>query len=108
MHMTKKFRQAFIDALDASGYSVAQVSRDTGVSTEQLYKLCQRETASTNVDDAVKLAHYFGKSLDEFLEDRTAYDRQEIVALYNQLTEQQREFLLDSTKGILSRKHHDN
>lgn len=93
--MLRKFRDALIETLASSGATVAQVARDTGVSEEQLKKVRQREGASTNVDDAVKVAHYFGMSLDEFLNDQTKVIRAEVLAQYAQLSIQERAFLRD-------------
>ena len=91
--MLRKFREALIETLAGTGESVAQVARGAGVSEEQLKKVRQREGASTNVDDAVKVAHYFGMSLDEFLHDRTTEIRAEVLAQYAQLTPAERSLL---------------
>jgi transcriptional regulator with XRE-family HTH domain len=98
-HMTKSFRSALLDALETGDASLRQVADGAGVSYEQLKKICQRETASTNVDDAVKIAGFFGVSLDEFLGNDLVSTRSEIVHLYNQLSEAEREILLDAARG---------
>ena len=97
--MAKRFRQALIEHLDKTGKTVAEVARATGVSPEQLKKVRQRDTASTNVDDAVKVAHYFGVSIDEFLGDTTIQDRSEMLDLYSQLSEQEQAFLIDVARA---------
>ena len=91
--MAKTFRDAFLAALARTGTPVKRVAEEAGVSYEQLKKLKGREGSSTNVEDAIKIARYFGYSLDEFIEDRTVQDRAEIVALYNQLTPRERAIL---------------
>lgn len=103
--MTKRFRQAFIERLEQTGETVAQVARGAGVSVEQLKKVRQRDTASTNVDDAVQIAHYFGLSLDEFLEDATIQERSEMLSLYMQLSPQERAFLLEVARARAARGH---
>lgn len=100
--MAKPFREAFIEAVEGSGVSVAEVALKSGVSKEQLNKLKQRPGAKTNVDDAIKVAGYFGKTLDQFLEDDEALIRSEIVDLYNQLTDQERQMILGAAKGALA------
>ena len=97
--MTKRFRQAFLERLQQTGKTVAEVSRGTGVSLEQLKKVKQRDTASTNVDDAVLVAHFFGLSLDEFLGDTTIRDRSEMLDAYSRLSSQERSFLLEVAKA---------
>lgn len=91
--MTKRFRDAFLEALAATGTSLRKVASETGISEDQLKKLKQRESASTNVDDAIKVANFFGYTLDEFLEDETVQDRAEIVRLYMQLSPRERAIL---------------
>lgn len=91
--MTKRFRDAFLEALESTGTPLRRVATATGISEDQLKKLKQRESASTNVDDAIKVANFFGYTLDEFLGDRTVEDRAEIVALYNQLSARERAIL---------------
>jgi transcriptional regulator with XRE-family HTH domain len=97
--MTKTFRDALKEAVAMRATPIKQVAAETGVSYEQLKKVLQREGASTNVDDAVKVAHFFGFSLDEFLGDTTAQDRIEIVEQYNRLSPQERDLLRDVARG---------
>ncbi len=98
--MPKLFRQALIEALKHTGKPLAEVAEKAGVSYEQLKKVRQREDATTNVDDARKVANAFGVSLDEFLEDQTAQDRLEIASLYSQLSEAERRLILAAARGM--------
>lgn len=101
--MAKRFRDAFIERLEQTGKTVAEVARGTGVSAEQLKKVRQRDPSSTNVDDAVKIAHYFGLSIDEFLSDTTITDRSEMMDIYSQLSDQEQAFLLDVARARAAR-----
>lgn len=103
----RSFRDAFLDALAQSGATLKDVHRATGVSYEQLRKLKDRPGASTNVDDAVKLAHHFGFTLDEFLQDRELPDRLRIVELYNQLSPQERDLLRATARGLADHNSSD-
>ena len=91
--MTKTFRDALLSAIEQSGISLKAVADGAGVSYEQLKKVRQWPDASTNVDDAVRVANYFGLTLDEFLGDPLASDRAAAVALYMQLSERERRIL---------------
>ena len=86
--MSRKFRDAFLDALDQSGLSLRAVAIGSGVSESQLKKLRQRENATTNVDDAKKVAEFFGLGLDDFLDDPGLSRPVEIVELYSRLPHQ--------------------
>lgn len=97
--MSKTFRAALLEALEVNDESLRSVCEATKVSYEQMKKVKQRDTASTNVDDAVRIANHFGMSIDEFLDDDTQYRRSVAVSLYNQLTEAEIEILLAAARG---------
>lgn len=98
--MAKLFRDALLDAIQRTGISLQRVADVSGVSYEQLKKLKQGKSQSTNVDDAVKVAHVFGLSLDEFLGDTTPQDRREIVDLWLKLSEAERDLLKAASVGL--------
>lgn len=100
--MRKTFRDALLAAISRPNVSLKAIADGSNVSYEQLKKLKQGKSKTTNVEDAMRVANYLGMSLDEFLGDDTALIRSEIVDLYSQLTPQQREFLLASVKGVLA------
>lgn len=97
--MAKKFRDALIEALDRTGWKLQAVCEAAGVSYEQMKKVRAGKSASTNVDDALKMAHAFGLSLDEFVGDTTVEDRQEVVALWREISEAEREILRAAARG---------
>lgn len=98
--MAKTFRQALIDALKQTGRTLRSIAKESGVSYDQLKNLKQGRSQSTNVDDAIKVANAFGVTLEEFVDDQSVIIRSEIVELYNQLSEQERKFLLASARGV--------
>jgi len=97
--MALKFRDAFLAALKVSNRSIPEIAAAAEVSKDQLNKLKQRPVASTNVDDAVRIANAFGLDIAEFLEDNTAQDRAAILGLYSQLTDRERSILLAASKA---------
>ncbi len=100
--MTKSFREAFLEALDLTGWSVPEVTRRSGVSSDQLNKLKQRENAKTNVDDARLVANAFGYTLDEFLSDQLSDDRKELADLWRQLTSRERTLIRSAAQALPS------
>jgi transcriptional regulator with XRE-family HTH domain len=98
--MTKSFREALLDAVIREGTSLRAVATRANVSYEQLKKLSQGKSQSTNVDDAVLIAHSFGLSLDEFLGDTTIQDRAQAIALWQQLSEAERDLLKAAARGL--------
>lgn len=102
--MTKRFYDALRDALDAAQMSIPTLCERAGVSKDQVTKFMQRGAkgdlrASTNVDDAVKLAHALGFTLDEMLQDETAALRSEAVSLWRELSQEEREILRAAARG---------
>lgn len=107
MIMTKTFRDAFIEALETTGQSIAEVARKAGVSKDQLTKLKQRENAKTNVDDARRVAEAFGKTLDEFIDGQIASTDIELAKLLRQLAPEERQFLLNAAKAQIAARDID-
>jgi transcriptional regulator with XRE-family HTH domain len=101
--MVRQFKEALEAHRKEQGVSLKDVADGSGVSYEQLKKVGQRENASTNVDDARKVANHFGLTLDEFLGDRTIEARIEIVQLYNQLSPEERRILQAAALGLSAR-----
>lgn len=101
--MPRRFYDALKEALNGSGWSIARLCQEAGVSTDQVTKFMQRagkgERASTNVDDAVKLANALGFTLDEMLQDETAILRSEAVDLWRALTPEERDILRAAARG---------
>jgi len=97
--MKLSFQQALLSHLDAHGESLRSIALATGVSYEQLKKVKQRG-GSTNLEDAVRVANFFGKTIEEFLGDASARERLEILDLYNQLGKQEQDHLLATARAF--------
>lgn len=72
--MERTFKDALDFALQVTGRSLRSVATSSDVSYEQLKGLRQGKAASTNVDDAVKVARSFGATVDDFLTGRLGND----------------------------------
>ena len=108
----EKFREALIRRVHASGISVSELSRRTGVSKSQLDKLMQRRVTTTNVDDAAKLVQFFGETLESFLgvapPDAAHGDAvSRIRLLVGQLSPAEQEMLEAQIAGLVSRRRSD-
>lgn len=66
-HMVMTFAHALKKAMEARSISLRKIAELSGVSYEQLKKLNQGKSQSTNVDDAQRVAAALGMSLDQFL-----------------------------------------
>jgi transcriptional regulator with XRE-family HTH domain len=97
----RNFRESLLQKLNETGISLRQVAEGSGVSYEQLKKIKQIETRSTNVEDAMKVAHYFGLTLDELMTDQEASGQLEIIGLLESLSVEARTFLINAAKAQL-------
>lgn len=103
------FKQALRKALDARpDLSIRKVAMGAGVSYDQLRMVLKRDTATTNVEDGVKVAAYFGMELSQFLEIPEEQRPAEIVEVYNQLPEHMRQKIVAYGRGMLDSLDQDN
>ncbi|OJH45168.1 helix-turn-helix transcriptional regulator [Paracoccus sp. SM22M-07] len=103
--MSRTFREALNERTGPGKASLKEVADKAGVSYEQLKKVRQGKSGSTNVEDALRVAAFFGLTLNEFLADDLAEDRAEIVQTYNALSEEERQILRDAARGRADRDH---
>ena len=96
------FREALISAIARTDVSVADISRSTGVSKDQLHKLVQRRVDSTNVADAVRIATFFGQSIEEFLEVPQDSELERVRAMVALLTPDQLVMFEAQLSGLLA------
>lgn len=105
MRRFASFRDAFVAHLERTGATVADIARKRGLSKGQLDKLRQGRTQKTNVDDAVEIAAYFGKSVDEFIGKEPDAPTARIAELAALLSDEERAFLLHQLEFAASRKN---
>lgn len=103
------FRESFLLHVEQSGKSLRHIAEGSDVSYEQLKKLKQGKALTTNVDDAIKIARFFGKTLDEFLDDPSIRKDAELLSLLSDLQPQEREFLLNAARAQIDarRRSHE-
>lgn len=65
--MTQSFVDALQFALSKTGLSVREIAKRSEVPYERLRQVARGRTASTNADDAYRIARAFGVSYEEFL-----------------------------------------
>lgn len=89
----KSFREAFVAHLEQTGEKISDIAEAKGVSAQQLYKVKQGKSDSTNVEDAQKVASYFGMTLDDFLGSDPSTTPHRLTLLYSRLSDQKRQRL---------------
>ena len=96
------YRESLIAHMDAAGISAAELARQTGVAKTKIDKLRQRVTVDTTVTDAIKMAHHFGKTMEEFMGLAARADRIEgLMVLLRRLSPEQERMLAAQIQGLL-------
>lgn len=106
LSMKEMFREAFIRHVRVYGVSLAEVARQTGVSKYLLNALHQRKTQAPNVHDAIRIAAFFGKTVEEFMRPESGEKQGEnrLRALAARLTEEERAVLEAQIEVLLRRR----
>ena len=93
------FRDRALAEFKRQKMSKAELSRRSGVSYHAIDKFLKRHGATTSSENAAAIARALGISVD----DAVGYE--ELRAVYSQLDEAQRRFLLASARGLLGEDH---
>lgn len=99
------FRERFIREVEAAGLTSAEISKATGVPKPLIDKLRQRRAEATNVDAAIRLARFFGMTVEE-MAGTTAGNPEisEILALILRLSPEERALVLAQLEGVAARR----
>lgn len=102
--MEKSFSEALIMHIETSGRSVSEIAAAAGVNRDALYKVRSGKTKNMAVDDAVKVAAAFGKTIEEFMGLNEARVKSELQQQLDLLTDQERALLLGSIKAVVGQR----
>ncbi len=105
--MSKTFSQAFNDHLSEANVKITEVARGSGVTKEALYSLKYGKTRNMSVDDAIKVAAYFGETVEEFMGQKPRRLRDALLDQIQQLSERERRILEVSLKAVLAEREVD-
>lgn len=99
------FRERFIREVEAAGLTSAEISKATGVPKPLIDKLRQRRAEATNVDAAIRLARFFGMTVEEMAGSAPENPEiAEILALILRLSPEEKALVLAQLEGIASRR----
>ena len=95
-----KFRDALVAHFERTGVTAAELSRRTGVAKTQIDKLRQGKATTTNVDDAILIAEFFGKTVNDFVSATAPSRIDRIVEIVSALSQSEQEFLLRQIESL--------
>lgn len=102
--MNGSFRDALIWHLETTQTRVADLTRATGVSRDVINKLLSGASRSTAAENAILIAAYFGKSLEQFIRRDDTEPHQSLAALTELLTPDEERLLAAQVRGILGQR----
>lgn len=100
----KTFADALREHIERTGATVTQIARGSGVNRDALYALKQGKSQNMIVDDAIRVANYFGLTVEEFMGLSPAQVRDQLVEQIARLTPQEQAILEASLTAILSQR----
>jgi lambda repressor-like predicted transcriptional regulator len=89
------FKDRVLAALDVAGISKAELSRRSGVPYHAIDKFLKRDNATTSAENASAIAKTLGITVDGDQE------YEQLREMFYRLSEEQRQFLLASVRGLL-------
>lgn len=100
--MANDFRDALLYHMEKEGTSITELVSATGVSRDVINKLRARPNSSTTVENAMLIAAYYGKTVNQFisLEETDANDA--AASLVSLLTPEERRLLEAQMRGLLA------
>jgi hypothetical protein len=102
--MEYTFRNALIWHLDNGPYKIAELVRLSGVTRDIINKLKFRENASTDVDNARKIAACYGKTIEQFIRLGEVDNADKMRALSSLLLPEEQSLIEAQIRGILDRR----
>lgn len=102
--MSADFRKALIWHMDHHGTAIADLVKATGVSRDVINKLKAREGSSTTAENAMLIAAYYGKSVNDFVALREASEATRTAAMLDLLQPEERRLLQAQIRGLLSER----
>lgn len=99
--MASDFRNALLWHMKKHDTSISDLVKATGVSRDVINKLRAREGASTTAENALLIASYYGKSVNDFITLQDEDEARRTSALLDLLTPEERQLLTAQIRGLL-------
>lgn len=99
--MSGDFRDALLWHMERHGTSITELVEGTGVSRDVINKLKARADSSTTVENAVRIAAFYGKSVNQFLARREVTQEDRLATLLELLPPEARQLLAAQVEGLV-------
>lgn len=100
--MASDFRNALLWHMDKNETKIADLVKSTGISRDVINKLRSRENSSTTAENAMLIASYYGKSLEQFVRCEDVSHENALAALADLLRPDEAAMIEAQLRGILA------
>lgn len=95
------FREALMRHMADNGTTIAELAAGAGVTMDTIKKLRVRDNATTTAETAMRIAAFYGKTVEEFVGQKTTAERDQLAALLDLLSPEEQRFLLSQIRGMI-------
>ena len=99
--MTVTFREALVWHMDREQTKIVDLAKASGVTRDVINKLLARPQASTTPENALLIAAYYGKNVNQFMNLETVDRAQTLVTLFGLLLPAEQQLVSAQIEGIL-------
>jgi hypothetical protein len=98
----RRFKEALLWHLENEKPNLADLVRGSGVSRDAMNKVKAREDGSTDVENATAVAHFYGKTVEQFLNCERVDSSDKMSSLVALLDPDERRMVEAQIEGLLS------
>ncbi|WP_283177885.1 hypothetical protein [Gemmobacter sp. 24YEA27] len=102
--MANDFRSALLWHMDQHKTTIVDLVTRTGVSRDVINKLKARDDASTTVENAMLIAAFYGKTVNQFVMRQEVTDKDRVQNLFDLLLPEESQLLEAQIQGVLSQR----
>ncbi len=100
--MEHDFRRAFLCHLEEHQTPLATLARDTGVSLDVLKKLKTRSMGSTSAENAILIAAFYGKTVNQFVANQSVTVQDKAANLLGLMTPSEQQLFQAQMLGVIA------
>lgn len=101
MFTMTSFRDALMRHMSAHDTTIAELAAGAGVSPDIIKKLRVRDQATTTAEVAMRIAAFYGKTLEQFIAGAEAGERRKLSSMLDLLSDDEVRVLASQIRGML-------
>lgn len=101
MFTMTSFREALMRHMSAHDTTIAELAAGAQVSPDIIKKLRVRDQATTTAEVAMRIAAFYGKTLEQFVAGTDAGERRKLSAMLDLLSDDEVRVLASQIRGML-------